>query len=81
MIPTLKKAVSISLLLVLAAGAFIVARRFGLRPDPRMVRFLNAPSAVESFARRASAITDSGLNTGRGRFIFLLLTKAERATT
>ncbi|TKJ33947.1 MAG: hypothetical protein CEE38_19065 [Planctomycetes bacterium B3_Pla] len=57
MIPTLKRAVLISLLIGLAAG-------IKNRPRPRL---LNSPSAVESFARRASAITDSGLNTGRGQ--------------
>ena len=60
MIPMLKRAVSINLLLGLSAGAFIAARRFGLRPDPRMVRFLNSPGVVESFKKRASANNADG---------------------
>ena len=55
MIRMLKRALSICLLLVLAAWAMVLAWRLGQRPDPRVVRFLNSPSVVENFARRASA--------------------------
>lgn len=51
----LRRIVSTCLLAVVIAGAMFVARWLGARPDPAMARLINAPSAVESLARRKAA--------------------------
>lgn len=51
----LKRVISMCLLLVVAAGAMVLAWRLGQRPDPQVTRFLSSPTVAESLARRKSA--------------------------
>jgi hypothetical protein len=50
----LRRIVSICLLVALTAGAVVMARRLGSRPDPQRIEFLHAASPLEIAAKRAA---------------------------